>query len=259
MKKIALIGVATSEKKSEFWMTQAKKHAWNVVLTGSSGHYDWASHGTKIKYLVEAIEQLPEETEYVLISDTYDSFVNTNPETVAAYFVENKGKILFENDLKHYEWFRWLYPLFPNYFSKKLHNYIHVNGRGCYFQSGIVGGHKNDVLNFYRNCLQYVKAGRREQASIRMMLTDHPEILNSLKLTGKYRFMHLFTRIYMFNFRSVARRGDGQFEVDRNIPFVIHCPGALRPTITSYFWQYFISDGVSKNWRISPFIRTSRS
>lgn len=253
---IALIGVATDLPKVKFWEEQAKRKNWLYRLTGMDTRYEWSSHGTKIRYILDAISELPSQVEYVLISDTYDSFVNVPPVIVAEYFKQFSGTVHFGNDLKYYEKHKWIYPLFPNYFANKLHNYFKLDENAYYFQSGIVGGNRQAVVDFYTAALEYVSSSRREQKSITLMLNEKPEILQSLQLIGLDKFAHLFTRLYLFNFKKISYdQSQNQFIIDGKIPFVIHCPGALRPTITSYFWQYFISYGAQKNWRIRPFIK----
>ena len=257
---IYLIGVGTDLDKAAFWQKQAELHQWPYKLVGRERKYEWSSHGTKVKYILDAIENLPSATKYVLISDTYDSFVNTLPDEVISFFEKYDNTVHFGNDLKYYELHKRIYTLFPKRYANKLHNRIVVNHQECYLQGGIIGGNREAIYNFYKETLPYVQGGRREQRSLTMMLDDHPSILNTMNLVGLHQFAHLFTRIYLSNFRSLGFDSSSkQFIVDGNIPWVIHCPGALRPTISSYFWRYFISYGTEKNWRIRPFIRTIRS
>lgn len=252
---IALIGVATDLPKVKFWEDQANSKGWMYRLSGTDSRYEWSSHGTKIRYILDAIAELPTSVKYVLICDTYDSFVNVPPKKVVEYFEQFSDSVHFGNDLKFYEKHKWIYPMFPNYFANKLHNYFKLDQKAYYFQSGIVGGNRQKVADFYTAALAYVSSSRREQKSITLMLKEKPEILQSLRLIGLDKFAHLFTRLYLFNFKKISYdQNQNHFIIDGKIPFVIHCPGALRPTITSYFWQYFITYGSQKNWRIRPFI-----
>ena len=118
-KSLYLIGVGTDLDKARFWKEQAETHQWPYKLVGREGKYEWSSHGTKVKYILDAIEHLPEETEYILISDTYDSFVNVPPQEILDYFSQFENTVHFGNDLKYYELHKRLYTMFPKRYVNK--------------------------------------------------------------------------------------------------------------------------------------------